>query len=93
MTLKEFPPHLKTIVPAAAAHAAVDFPVLKGIGYPYEMQWHTLTSGKPANWNLFEEQPSGLGNSASCTSTICPSKNSIAWWATPRPHFRLGSNT
>jgi putative CocE/NonD family hydrolase len=25
-TLKEFPPHLATIVPAAAAHAGVDFP-------------------------------------------------------------------
>jgi uncharacterized protein len=34
MTLKESPPHLKTIVPAASAHAAVDFPFFKNIFYP-----------------------------------------------------------
>jgi uncharacterized protein len=53
---KEFPPHLATIVPAAAAFPAVDFPVWRNIGYPYLMQWLTLTSGVTANWNLFGEQ-------------------------------------
>lgn len=56
MTLKEFPPHLKTVVPAAAAHAAVDFPFFKNIPYSYEMQWLTLTSGVTPNNNLFDEQ-------------------------------------
>jgi putative CocE/NonD family hydrolase len=54
-TLKEFPPHLKTIVPAAAAFAGVDFPFWKNIAYPYEMQWMTLTSGATPNNNLFGE--------------------------------------
>lgn len=54
-TLKEFPPHLKTIVPAAAAFAAVDFPFWKNIMYPYEIQWQTLTSGVTFNRNLFGE--------------------------------------
>jgi uncharacterized protein len=56
MTLKEFPPQLQTIVPAASAHAAVDFPFFKNIFYPYEMQWLTFTSGVTGNANLFGEQ-------------------------------------
>lgn len=56
MALKEFPPHLKTIVPAASAHAGVDFPFFKNIFFSYEMQWLTLTSGVTGNANLFEEQ-------------------------------------
>jgi len=54
-TLKEFPPHLKTIVPAAAAFTGVDFPFWKNIAYPYEIQWQTLTSGVTPNRNLFGE--------------------------------------
>ena len=52
-TLKEFPPHLKTIVPAAAAHAGVDFPQFKNIFTSYEMQWMTFTSGVTGNSTLF----------------------------------------
>ena len=55
MTLKEFPGPLKTIVPAASAHAAVDFPFYKNIFFPYEMQWQTFTSGNTPNKNLFDE--------------------------------------
>jgi uncharacterized protein len=56
-TLKEFPPHLSTIVPAAAAHAAVDFPFFSNVFYPYDMQWLTFTSGVTPNEHLFEESP------------------------------------
>lgn len=56
LTLKEIPPHLKTIVPAAAAHPGVDFPIFKNISYPYVMQWMTFTSGATPNANLFGEQ-------------------------------------
>lgn len=56
MTLKEFPAHLKTIVPAAAAHQGVDFPFFQNIFYSYEMQWLTLVSGVTGNSNLFGEQ-------------------------------------
>lgn len=54
-TLKEFPPHLKTIVPVASAFAAVDFPFYRNIFTSYEMQWLTLTSGTTPNSNLFAE--------------------------------------
>lgn len=55
MTLKEFPPHLKTIVPVASAHSAVDFPFFKNIFFLYEMQWLTFTSGVTGNATLFAE--------------------------------------
>jgi uncharacterized protein len=51
--LKESPPHLATIVPAAAAHPGVDFPFQYNIFAPYNMQWLTFTSGVTSNANLF----------------------------------------
>ena len=56
MALKASPPHLKTIVPVASAHAALDFPFFKNIFYSYNMQWLTFTSGVTGNTNLFGEQ-------------------------------------
>src|SRR6266404_3385511 len=55
-TAKEFPPHLATIVPAAAAHPPLDYPGLNNVAFPYEMQWFTLTSGRAAQDNLFGDQ-------------------------------------
>ncbi len=52
-TLKEFPPHLATIVPAAAAHAGVDFPFFHNVFSSYDMQWLTFTSGVTGNTNTF----------------------------------------
>jgi putative CocE/NonD family hydrolase len=52
-TAKEFPPHLATIVPAAAAHPPLDYPSLDNIGETYDMQWFTFTSGKASQQNLF----------------------------------------
>ncbi len=51
--LKEFPPHLATIVPAAAAHPGVDFPFQYNIFAPYDLQWLTFTSGVTGNGSLF----------------------------------------
>jgi putative CocE/NonD family hydrolase len=55
MTLREFPPHLATVVPVAAAHAGVDFPMFKNIWAAYDMQWLTFTSGVTPQQNLFGE--------------------------------------
>ena len=54
-TLKESPPHLATIVPAAAAHPGVDFPAFKNIYSTYLMQWLTFTAGVTPNLKLFGE--------------------------------------
>jgi putative CocE/NonD family hydrolase len=45
VTAREFPPHLCTIVPAAAPFHGIDFPFRNNIFYPYAVQWLTLTSG------------------------------------------------
>jgi putative CocE/NonD family hydrolase len=55
-TAKEFPSHLSTIVPAAAAHPGLDYPSYNNIGMTYDMQWFTLTSGHAAQDNLFGDQ-------------------------------------
>jgi hypothetical protein len=55
-TAKEFPSHLATIVPAAAAHPGVDYPSTHNVGYTYDMQWFTLTSGRVGQQNLFADQ-------------------------------------
>ena len=52
-TAKEFPPHLATIVPAAAAHPPLDYPSLDNVGETYDVQWFTFTSGKAGQANLF----------------------------------------
>jgi uncharacterized protein len=55
-TAKEFPPHLATIVPAAAAHPGLDYPSYNNIGMTYDVQWFTLTSGHTAQDHLFGDQ-------------------------------------
>lgn len=55
-TAKEFPPHLATIVPAAAAHPGLDYPSYNNIGMTYDVQWFTLTSGHTPQDNLFGDQ-------------------------------------
>jgi len=52
-TAKELPPHLSTIVPAAAAHPPLDYPSLDNVGETYDLQWFTFTSGKASQQNLF----------------------------------------
>jgi len=56
MTIKEFPPHLKTILPVASSHMAIDFPIYRNMVFPYIMQWLTLTSGRTPNNNLFKDR-------------------------------------
>jgi putative CocE/NonD family hydrolase len=54
-TAKEFPPHLATIVPAAAPYAGIDFPMRNNIFYPYDMQWLTFTGGHTSQERIFED--------------------------------------
>ncbi|HUJ39341.1 MAG TPA: CocE/NonD family hydrolase, partial [Candidatus Acidoferrales bacterium] len=52
-TAKELPPHLATIVPAAAVHPGVDFPMQYNLTGPYLMRWLSFTSGHTGNGRLF----------------------------------------
>ena len=54
-TAKERPPHLTTIVPAAAVRPGVDFPFQRGVFYSYDIQWLTFTSGRAKNTLTFGE--------------------------------------
>jgi putative CocE/NonD family hydrolase len=47
-TAKERPPHLVTMVPAAAACAGVDFPFRNNIFAPFLVQWLVMTGGRAA---------------------------------------------
>jgi len=49
-TVKELPPHLKTIVPVASV---VGFPMLYNVPSPYLIRWLTYTNEKTGNANLF----------------------------------------
>ena len=55
-TAKEFPPHLATIVPAAAPYAGVDFPMRGNVSDTYLMQWLTMTSGHTSQDKLFGDR-------------------------------------
>jgi putative CocE/NonD family hydrolase len=50
---KERPPHLATIVPAAAPYMGVDMPMQSNISAPYVMQWLTLVFGRTLQDKLF----------------------------------------
>jgi uncharacterized protein len=52
-TAREMPPHLATIVPAAAPYAGVDFPGRGNMPAPYLMQWLTLVWGRTSQDKLF----------------------------------------
>ena len=55
-TAKELPPHLKTIVPVAAAKMGIDFPMVNNnIGQPYVMQWRGQVNNKTPNLKLFSD--------------------------------------
>jgi putative CocE/NonD family hydrolase len=54
-TAKEFPPHLATIVPAAAPYQGMEFPMRNNIFFPYLVQWLTFTSGSAARTQIFSD--------------------------------------
>ena len=60
MTLRERPPHLATIVPAAAAHVG-DFPALGNIHSSYEVRLLTYVSGLTGDNSLFLASPFWIG--------------------------------
>jgi uncharacterized protein len=52
-TIKEFPPHLETILPIASVGPGIDFPMYKNIGFPYSLEWLTYTRGKTGLNQIF----------------------------------------
>lgn len=52
-TVKEFPPHLKTIVPISPVGPGIDSPMDKNIFFPNTLRWLTWVSGLTARNKLF----------------------------------------
>jgi putative CocE/NonD family hydrolase len=55
-TAKEFPPHLATIVPAAAPYAGVDSPMRNNILHPYLLQWLMMVEGATVQNTIFADR-------------------------------------
>jgi putative CocE/NonD family hydrolase len=87
-TLKEFPPHLATIVPAAAAHPGVDFPAPHNIFDSYDIQWLTFTSGVTPNLKLFGEQSYWVGKYRERYLGHVPFRQLDSLVGNPSPHFQ-----
>jgi putative CocE/NonD family hydrolase len=87
-TLKEAPPHLTTIVPAAAAHPGVDFPAVNNIFPCYVMQWLTLTSGVTPNPKLFGESSFWASKYRQRYEEHVPFRKLDTLVGNPSPHFQ-----
>jgi putative CocE/NonD family hydrolase len=87
-TLRQFPPHLASIVPAAAAHAGVDFPAFANIPTSYLMQWLTLTSGTTPNRALFGESSFWIQKYREMYLGHRPFKELDRIVGNPSPHFQ-----
>jgi putative CocE/NonD family hydrolase len=87
-TLKEFPPHLATIVPAAAAHPGVDFPTYNGMFTCYVTQWLTFTSGVTPNAKLFAESSYWKAKFRQRYVEHIPFNKLDALVGNPSPHFQ-----
>jgi len=88
-TLKEFPPHLATIAPAAAACPGVDFPAFNNIFASYETQWLTYTSGVTPNVKLFDDASFWIGRFRERYLRHRPFKELDAIVGNPSPHFQM----
>jgi uncharacterized protein len=87
-TAKELPPHLSTIVPAAAVHPGVDAPHYSNIGQPYVVRWLTLTNGHTGQENLFGDEGYWRANFLAAYRAHIPFKSLDSFVGTPFPNFQ-----
>jgi hypothetical protein len=87
-TAKEFPPHLATIVPAAAAHPGIDYPAYNNIGMTYDVQWFSLTSGHTAQDQLFADQKFWRTKFLDTYKQHIPFKSLDSFIGNPSPNFQ-----
>ncbi len=59
--MAEHPRHLVAAMPTAAVYPGFDFPVQRGIEYPYAIQWLAYTSGKTTSEEVFTDDKFWLG--------------------------------
>lgn len=61
---KEFPPHLKAMVPTASVYPGVDYPHQNGIFMSYMLRWLTFVHGRALNDGLFRDNGNELWTNA-----------------------------
>ena len=88
--LKEFPPHLSTTVPAAAAHPGIDFPMQQNIFGTYDVRWLAHPGRRtPERQALRATRSTGSTSTASTISIIGRSRN---WIRSPVCRRRTSRN-
>jgi len=87
-TAKELPPHLSTIVPAAAVHPGVDAPFFSNIGQPYVVRWLTLTNGHTAQNKLFADNGYWRAKFLAAYRQHIPFKSLDTFTGTPFSNFQ-----
>jgi hypothetical protein len=87
-TAKEFPPHLATIVPAAAAHPGLDYPSTQNVGLNYDIQWFTFTSGHAGQENLFGDRKFWRTKFLDAYKKHVPFKSLDSFVGNPSPNFQ-----
>jgi uncharacterized protein len=87
-TAKELPPHLATIVPAAAAHPPFDYPSTDNVGQTYDVQWFTLTSGRAGQQNLFADSKFWRTKFLDAYKKHIPFKSLDSFVGNPSPNFQ-----
>jgi hypothetical protein len=88
-TAKELPPHLATIAPAAAACPGIDVPDYNGIGQPHLVRWLSLTNGKTAQAQLYEDSDFWAAKFFSAYQHHIPFNSLDAYLGNPFPTFQL----
>jgi uncharacterized protein len=87
-TAKELPPHLATIVPAAAAHPPLDYPSLDNVGETYDVQWFTFTSGHTGQTHLFSDEKFWRTKFLDAYKKHVPFKSLDSFIGNPSPNFQ-----
>jgi putative CocE/NonD family hydrolase len=87
-TAKELPPHLATIVPAAAPHPPLDYPSLDNVGEAYDVQWFTFTSGHTGQVHLFSDEKFWRTKFLDAYKKHVPFKSLDSFVGNPSPNFQ-----
>ena len=87
-TLKERPPHLKTIVPVSSPHVGVDFPTIGGIFPAYFLRWLTSVSGNTLNQELFNDNDYWRSRFLEHYQSFKPYRELARTVGVPNPHFQ-----
>jgi len=87
-TAKEFPPHLASIAPAAAAAPGIDMTLRNNISFPYLMQWLSLVSERTLQETMYIDQAYWRDNFSDWYTSGRPFRELDAIVGNPSPTFQ-----